>query len=137
MRIIRFGAVVSAVLFLGVFLVGCATKDAAAETVMTELDSLTTDMVKEIEASPNDAGIDRALKLVTERQDKIKAAVKDLKAGLVSDEVKAKYDASVDASFKKFVVLGEKRQNELFSDEKLGDRFISMIDELKKLFTGE
>jgi hypothetical protein len=137
MRGIKFGGVASIVLLLSLFLVGCGNKDAAAEKVMAELDSLTTDMVKAIEANPNDAGIDRALQLMEERRDKIKVAVKDLREGTVSNEMKTKYDASVKASFDKFIGVIGKYETELFSDERTGGRFNSMIEGLKALFTEE
>lgn len=130
-------AFVAVTLCLAFALTGCATKDDAAQKVMSELDSLTTDMVKALEASPNDAGITEAVKILREREAGIKEAAKELKAGFVSDEMKTKYDTSIDASFKKFIDFGEKYETQMFSDEKLTERYIAMIEDMKKLFTEE
>jgi hypothetical protein len=71
--------IVPALLFALVLAMAGCKKDSEIEGFIKDLDGLTADMVKAIEASPNSAGIDQAQKLLDAKKAGMKTKLGELK----------------------------------------------------------
>src|SRR2546425_11561773 len=87
-----------ALLLACLLLSGCK-KDAQINSVIGELDSFTTDLVKKVESAPNPAvGIDDAQKYFDSKKSDLTAKIatlKDIRGYQVSEDTKKKMTASL------------------------------------------
>lgn len=73
-------ALAAAVVLLSVVAVGCK-KDAEIDTVMTELDTFTNELVKRVESNPDkSAGVDDAQKFLDSKKAEMTAKVDSIKS---------------------------------------------------------
>src|SRR5436190_19890207 len=90
------------------FVSGCK-KDTQINSVIAELDSFTTDLVKRVESAPNSsAGVDDAQKFLDSKKSDLTAKIaslKDIRGYQVSEETKKKMNDSVTNDVKRVAGL--------------------------------
>jgi type IV pilus biogenesis protein CpaD/CtpE len=119
-------------------LAGCATKDAEIDAFVKDLDGLTTDMVKAIEASPNTAGIDAAQKLLDAKKAGLKAKVTEFKSGnfRASEAAVTKLTNSFTDSAKRITDLSTKITDEAIknNDTATPTKFAALLTSYSEIY---
>lgn len=114
-------------------LAGCQ-KNAEVGKFITDLDAVSKDVVKAVDDSPNEAGVDAAQKILDAKKGDIKSQIDALKTARASTEMTEKLTTSVKNNLSAVVGLQSKyiqesMNNPAFKEklEKLGKDYVDML----------
>ena len=118
-------------------LAGCS-KDAEIDAFITELDSITTDMVSKIDADPSAAGIDAAQKIYDSRKPELQSkwdAIKGARGFQVSEDAKKKLEQSLTKNISALSGAMIKNAMKLASDPGARDKFQKLVKDYTDTFS--
>ena len=117
-------------------LTGC-NKDAQIEAFITELNSVTQDVVAKIDANPTSAGVDEAQKAFDARKSTLRAkwdAIKDAVGFQVSKAVKDKLESSVKENIKALTDVSMRNVTSLAADKNAATKFQRLMMDFSSMF---
>lgn len=117
---------------------GCSSmnRDAEASTFITEIDSVTAEIVRAIDEKPT-TGIDRAQQILSERKSKLKASydkLKDLKGYELSKTTTDKVVESVAKNVESISNLQIKYAEESVENRKFGEKLTKLSADFNSIF---
>ena len=118
-------------------LTGC-NKDAQIEAFISELNSVTQDVVAKIDANPTSAGVDEAQKALDARKPALQAkwdAIKDAVGFQVSKAVKDKLESSVKENIKALTDVSMRNVTSLAADKNATTKFQRLMMDFSSMFT--
>lgn len=114
-------------------LAGCQ-KDAEVGKFITDLDAVSKDVVKAVDDSPNEAGVDAAQKILDGKKGDIKSQLDALKTARASTEMTEKLTTSVKNNVSSVLGLQSKYIQESMNNpgfkeklDKLGKDYVDML----------
>ena len=117
-------------------LTGC-NKDAQIEAFITELNSVTQDVVGKIDANPTSAGVDEAQKAFDARKSTLQAkwdTIKDAVGFQVSKAVKDKLESSVKENIKALTDVWMRNVTSLAADKNAATKFQRLMMDFSSMF---
>ena len=121
-------------------LIGCSSnKDADVTAFTTELDTVTADITKKIDANPTSAGVDEAQKVLDAKKADLKAKhsaiITGLKnAGTITPEAQKKFTESTGKNTSAIAGIGSKHTGAMMKDPAMSQKIAKLATDYTSIF---